>query len=720
MGLNDHFTLPTQDEDNAENRVATANIFAPSAVGEEPKLLDNVDFVAVPDNELASNAAAMESICIALRDIQLFSQEVKARGGISMNMAMEALDYLPGLITKDHPKEFYTPHASRTSLSHALEEEEVQTKSLIGRAVEVVRKFFGRIVAWIKGKFDKLFNRDKLDEAKKREEELKKSLEESNAKIAEAAEKYDQLQRSAAQDNDNYLKELAEIKGVEAKLRSSLGESELQNAGLRQTNTTLSADLAKAQQEARVAVERAKAAVQQAKQAEEQLARTGADAAQAKARTQQAEQALQAAEQRARKAEQDANAARGEAAQANQRADVEEGRANALQGRAENAEQRLSGAEDRAAMAEQRANNSDASAVKSYERANQAEAEARQANKELAGAKISIDNLRDSLRDVQSQMRNLDATKSREIAEALDRLEKLQRQAESSRSARLDLQEKNDELRVTVNRIIVKTFGEKITSKKSELSEAYNAFARSRILASPVVAKYMLGNGIQKRAQSISSKADLLVRSNSIIEHVKKIKTALGAIETDPQKMVDALRTIDMGSLGSGDDVSQKTEFSDKDLEGIPAARLEGFIKEMQTATTAAFKQVEAFKFSEISREFEEINKAIQSDSRTKLDYKFANPVIEAYKQLQAHISKLLPFVQRAAQAAHELITLSSELIKVNPARGVFVGSEQFKGFVAAVINETAAYVGVSSSFIRAEDNDIMGLALSALSQEQR
>lgn len=671
MGLNDHFTLPTQDEDNAENRVATANIFAPSAVGEEPKLLDNVDFVAVPDKELASNAAAMESICIALRDIQLFSQEVKARGGISMNMAMEALDYLPGLITKDHPKEFYTPHASRTSLSHALEEEEVQTKSLIGRAVDVVRKFFGRIVAWIKGKFDKLFNRDKLEEAKKREEELKKSLEESNAKIAEAAEKYDQLQRSAAQDNDNYLKELAEIKGVEAKLRSSLSESELQNAGLRQTNTALSADLAKAQQEARVAVEQAKSALAQAKQAEEQLVRTGADVAQAKAKTQQAEQALQAAEQRAK-------------------------------------------------QAEERANNSDASAAKSYDRANQAEAEARQANKELASAKISIDNLRDSLRDVQSQMRNLDATKSREIAEALDRLEKLQRQAESSRSARLDLQEKNDELRVTVNRIIVKTFGEKITSKKSELSEAYNAFARSRILASPVVAKYMLGNGIQKRTQSISAKADLLVRSNAIIEHVKKIKTALGVIETDPEKMTDALKTIDLGQLGAADDVPQKTEFSDKDLEGIPAARLEGFIKEMQTAAATAFKQVEAFKFSEISREFEEINKAIQSDSRTKLDYKFANPVIEAYKQLQAHIAKLLPFVQRAAQAAHELITLSSELVKVNPARGVFVGSEQFKGFVASVINETAAYVGVSSSFIRAEDNDIMGLALSALTQEQR
>lgn len=589
MGLNDHFTLSTQKEDEAENRLAKADVFAPTALGEAPQLRDSAEFIAVPDETLSEDAAALETICIRLRDIQLFGQEVKAAGGISMNMALEALDYLPTLVTAEHPKEFYTQHVSRTSLSYALEQEEVQSKNFVQRAVETVRKFFARIVDWFKAKFNKLFNKDALDAAKAREKELQERLDESNAKVQEMAEKYDQLKRASSQDNDNYLKELANIKGVEAKLRSDL---------------------------------EAKAA--EAKQAKTDAANAEESAKQAAARAEQLE-----------------------------------------------------------------ANNAQLS--------------------------VSIENLKAQLRDVREQMRNLDATKSREIAEALDRLERLQRQAESSRSARLDLQEKSDELRVTVNRIIVKVFGEKLEARKSQLQEAYNEFARARIIALPVVSKYMLGNGLQKRTQAIQTKAELLVKGNAVIEHVKRLKEAVRVVETDPEKLIAAIKQFDFSSVSTGDDVQQKTEFSTADLQGQPAARLEVFIKEMQQATVASFQKVEAFKFNEISREFEELSQQLAADTRLKMDYKFANPVVEAYRQLQAHIAKLLPVVQRIAQTTSELITLSSALVHAMPSKAAFMSSEQYRAFVAEVIAETAAYVSVSNSFIRADDKDIGGVALSVL-----
>lgn len=598
MSLNDHFLLPSQAEEEANNPTPSVNVFAPSAAGEMPQVLDNVEFIAVPDEQLVSDGAALESICVAMRDIQLFSQEIERQGGVSLNMALEAMSYLPGLITEQNPKEFYTSSASRTMLSHALEEQEVETKNLIQRGLEVLRNFFGRIVGWFKDKMGKLFGKEKLEEAKKREADLNAKLQEAAQKAAEMAEKYEQLKRASAQDNDNFLKELATVNGKVAEQKAQ--------------NNELTSQLDS-----------------QKKQTDE---------------------------------------------------------ANA-----------------RAATAEKTAETVQASSMD-------------QAHRDS----VSIANLKDRLRDVQAQMRNLDATKSREIAEALDRLEKLQRQAESSRSARLDLQEKNDELRVTVNRIIVKTFGEKIDAKKNQLAEAFNAFARSRVLSSPVVAKYMLGNGIQRRTQSINTKAEFMVNSNVLIEHAKKIKDGIAKAETDPQALVTAINSFDFTKLSTGDEVSMKTSFSEADLQGIPAARLEGFIKEMQTASVEAFKKAEGFRFGELVREFEEILKHLQGDTRLKMDYKFANPVVEAYKALQAHVSKLLPYIQRAAQTAQELIALSSSLIAVMPARASFSASEQFKTFVAEVINETAAYVSVSPNFIRAEDPDIVGLSIAALEQSVR
>lgn len=590
MSLNDHFTLPTQDEDLEANPRPSVDVFAPAALGEAPELLDDVEFIAVPDKQLVEDRAAMESVCVAMRDIQLFRQEIDAKGGISLNMALEAMSFLPGLVTKENPKEYYTQNASRTMLTHALEEQEVETKSLIQRGLDVLRNFIGRIVAWFKDKVGKLLNKDKLEEAKKREEELNKKLQEANEKSAEIAEKYSQLQAAAAQDNDNFLKELAALKGVEAKLRQDIN--------------------AVGQVEAQLAEEQSKNA--------------------------------------------------------------------------------------------------------------KLEGEAASAKQQNAEARISIENLKTSLRDVQAQMRNLDATKSREIAESLDRLEKLQRQAESSRSARLDLQEKSDELRVTVNRIIVKVFAEKLGAKKNELAEAYNAFARSRILGSKLVSKYMLGNGIQRRTQGIVTKAEFMVKANVMIDHAKKVREGLASVETNPQKLVDALKSFDFSKVTTGDEVIMKTEFTEKDLEGIPAARLEGFIKEMQVASVEAFKKAEGFRFGELVREFEEILKEIQGDTRLKMDYKFANPVVEAYKETQAHLTKVLPYIQRAAQTAQELISLSSSLVAVMPARAAFASSEQFKTFVGGVINETAAYVSVSPNFIRPDDADIVGLSIAALEQLSR
>ena len=550
MGLNDNFfTLPTQDESEAENKAVAVKAFAPTAPGNTPELLDNVEFIAVPQEEVAEDAAALETICVALRDIQIFGQTLRDQGGISMGMALESLDYLPGLVTEKNPKEFYTAHVSRTMLSHALEQEEVETKSLVGRAVETMRKFFGRIVAWFKAKIAQFTGKDKIEAGAKREKDLQEKLKASEEKANKMAEEYDQLRRVSAGDVASYKEQL----GI--------------------------------------------------------------------------------------------------------------------------------------------------------------------ATKQVSDANAKVGELTVQLRDLQTQMRNLDETKSQEIAVALDKLEALQRKAATSRAARLEVTAQAEELRAIVSKVITKTIAETMEKHSNTLLEAYSQSSRMRIIGQPLVARYMLGSGLPKRVQMIQKTGEYLSKASVLADHMKALNSALKVVSTDPAKLMQAMQSFDGSNIGQLDIVFENNKPGIEGLNGVPAQRLTGFLREMQAAAEKGREVAEKADFSAIFKEMEEISKQLESDQSLKVDYKFVNPVVEAYRALQKHVGKLLPIVSNAARISHELLELGSNIIASLPSRLAFVNSKEFETFCQGVMNEVCAQVGVSTNYLTAADMEVKGHAITILTR---
>lgn len=603
MGLNDNFfTLPTQDESEAENKAVAVKAFAPTAPGNTPELLDNVEFIAVPQEEVAEDAAALETICVALRDIQIFGQTLRDQGGISMGMALESLDYLPGLVTEKNPKEFYTAHVSRTMLSHALEQEEVETKSLVGRAVETMRKFFGRIVAWFKAKIAQFTGKDKIEAGAKREKDLQEKLKASEEKANKMAEEYDQLRRASAGDVASYKEQLgiATKQVSDANARAATAEADAQDAN------------AKAELSA-------------------------ADAAQSK-----------------------------------------------------NAAAQATGA---------------------------ANAKIAEAAAQVGAANAKVGELTVQLRDLQTQMRNLDETKSQEIAVALDKLEALQRKAATSRAARLEVTAQAEELRAIVSKVITKTIAETMEKHSNALLEAYSQSSRMRIIGHPLVARYMLGSGLPKRVQMIQKTGEYLSKASVLADHMKALNSALKVVSTDPAKLMQAMQTFDGSNIGQLDIVFENNKPGIEGLNGIPAQRLTGFLREMQAAAEKGREIAEKADFNAIFKEMEEISKQLESDQSLKVDYKFVNPVVEAYRALQKHVGKLLPIVSNAARISHELLELGSNIIASLPSRLAFVNSKEFEAFCQGVMNEVCAQVGVSTNYLTSADMEVKGHAITILTR---
>ena len=535
MGLNDDFfTLPTQAEDDAENKAAHVKVFAPSAPGEAPELLQSVEFIAVPDEEIAEDNVALEAVSIALRDLQLFGQQLRENGGISMNMAVESMSLMPGLVTKDIPKEFYTEHVSRTMYAHALEQEGVETKSLMQRALAIVRGFFKKVTEWFASKFSKSVNKEKVAEVSAKEKELEEKLKAAEEKAAKMAEDFDQLQKASTGELESYKQQL-EAQGLQ-------------------------------------------------------------------------------------------------------------------------------------------------------------------------------------LREVQSQMRNLDSTKNAEIAAHLDSLEALQRKAQSSRQARLQLETANTELKLVVAKAVTKELTDRLTRSSSLLKDEYSAFAVSRVAASPIVAKYMLGNGIQQRSQMILKYTNFLDGVATVNAQLKKLREGLANVETNPQPLLDTLKGFDPRKITDVEIVFQKNEPNTDEIKGDPGTRINVWLTEMSVAAEKAHPKVAGMDFAALQKELQDTSAMLDKDNSLKQDYKFVNLVVEAYRGLHKQVSQLLPLVQKFAQVAHDLTYLSSACKAAKSNSTAFLASSQYTDFCNKVLPEVCAQIGVSQNFINPGDVEVRGHVVVMLS----
>ncbi len=92
---------------------------------------------------------------VELRDLDLLAESIRAQGGMSQSVALEAEALMPGFLSEDRPVEYFTKHPSRTLLSVALEEIDENKKSALEKVLNAIiaflRRIFGMITKFLSG-----------------------------------------------------------------------------------------------------------------------------------------------------------------------------------------------------------------------------------------------------------------------------------------------------------------------------------------------------------------------------------------------------------------------------------------------------------------------------------------------------------------------------------------------------------------------------------------
>ena len=230
MGLNDpYFTLGDDDSEATVQKV-TIDVFKDTPAGDAPELKDNVDFIAIPqepfsDEENSMNArAALEDACVKLRDLELLTNHIYDSGGMSQQIAIEALHIVPGLITDRHPKEYYTQSPTRTSLNYALEEVENEKQGIFKRIGNVIKTTLDRFIAWFR-KFINRITGKEAEELNKRNEKVKAERDEAWKTAQDMVEQMDALRRAAQASDEEFKETLKNVRAAHSAEINKLNEA---------------------------------------------------------------------------------------------------------------------------------------------------------------------------------------------------------------------------------------------------------------------------------------------------------------------------------------------------------------------------------------------------------------------------------------------------------------------------------------------------------------
>ena len=144
-GLNDSFLA----DDSMEPKTSPAvvlDVFKDNPEDPDvPELRDDVDLIAV----------AAEEMQISMRDLDLLQESIRAQGGMSRQIALEAHAIMPNFLHDDRPVEYFTQMPSRTQLAAALEDIGSEKKSILKRMMEKLLEFIRKLAARIKAHFMK-------------------------------------------------------------------------------------------------------------------------------------------------------------------------------------------------------------------------------------------------------------------------------------------------------------------------------------------------------------------------------------------------------------------------------------------------------------------------------------------------------------------------------------------------------------------------------------
>lgn len=136
---------------------------------------DSVDFESMSQESIALEASAQKILKVR--------QDILAADGISVKMAMEAHNAIPGFFTESNPAWFYTSKPSKVLYSVSMESIGEAISNTISKILEAIGKFIEKVKEWFSNVFSKK-NAEKQEKIEKQSDVVRSNPSEFKHSVA--------------------------------------------------------------------------------------------------------------------------------------------------------------------------------------------------------------------------------------------------------------------------------------------------------------------------------------------------------------------------------------------------------------------------------------------------------------------------------------------------------------------------------------------------------
>ena len=323
-------------------------------------------------------------------------------------------------------------------------------------------------------------------------------------------------------------------------------------------------------------------------------------------------------------------------------------------------------------------------------------------NNQLKAAQGQAAETHTKLQNLQTQMRVLDETKNREIAAALDEMDKLRRREEGSRAARIELQGKIEELGTLVHRSMCREAFDLVQHQEKEIVAEYSGCVASTIAGNELLAKYLFGNGFQNRLQTVKRMTAVILATKPIVVHVQELQQAFKEAEHNPGKLVQVIQGFDFSHFSSPDQVFQKSDGFEEAAKQIQPKQMRAALDEMQKEIATASAALGAVKFEDISKVLEDLNRILTSGVSISANNPNISQVANSYRAFQGHVAKLMPYITAGAVAQRNMMAVWNAAIVAPIDPIAFTRSPVCASRMAGIIKGVSQNISLMESFVNA------------------
>ena len=331
---------------------------------------------------------------------------------------------------------------------------------------------------------------------------------------------------------------------------------------------------------------------------------------------------------------------------------------------------------------------------------------------QLVKAEGEVAQAKSHLQGLEAQMRVLDDTKNREIAAALDEMDKLRRREEGSRAARIELKTKIDDLGILVHRSMCREAFDLVRHQEKEIVTEYSAFVSAEIVKNELLSKYLFGNGFQNRLQTVKRMTATVLATKPIVHHIEQLKQAFKEAERNPAKLVEVIKGFDFSHFSSPDEVFQKTDGYEAMAKEIQPKRYKEALVELSKEIGMISASLGELQFDAVAKSLGELlhilNAGVQISANTQNIAEVAN----SYRAFQAHISKLMPYITSGAVAQRNMLAVWNAAIVTGIGPDAFVRSPECATRMASVIKAVSQNISLMESFVNSNMRKLIAEAI--------